>query len=163
MPPARGRPASARQLYQALAELGAAPEPDPALRPTGPKPADSALLLGILLAKVELDASARASPEGNRPRGLARLLRGYTAAVSSVHDQTRLQLITYRLIRTSVETTLNNPEEPYAQAASHAALAAAHLTHAHQLSQQQDSNPTALGSALHAAQSELEAAKTLIE
>lgn len=48
--PAR-RPSSAKALYRALDELGAAPTADPELRPDGPKCSDTALLLGVLLAK----------------------------------------------------------------------------------------------------------------
>ncbi|MFF4421860.1 hypothetical protein ACFY04_13930 [Streptomyces sp. NPDC001549] len=77
------RPASARTLYRALADLGVAPKLDAQQRPDGPKRTDTALLLGVLLAKTKLDAAIRADPVQEPPRGLTRLLAGYCSAVPS--------------------------------------------------------------------------------
>lgn len=101
--PSARRPSSACALYRALGELGAAPTPDASLRPNGPKPTDSALLLGVLLAKTELDAAVRADPAQEPPRGLTELLTGYRSTIASPADETRLQLLSHRLVRSAVE------------------------------------------------------------
>ncbi|MFC7924613.1 hypothetical protein [Streptomyces cinereoruber] len=127
------RPSSARALYRALEELGAAPTPDPALRPDGPTRADGALLLGILLAKGELDAVTRADPGQEPPRGLTEFFSGYRSLTASPHDDTRLRLLSHRLVRSAFETTLDDDPSPLSRAAGDAALAAAGLVDAERL------------------------------
>ncbi|MFJ7193900.1 hypothetical protein [Streptomyces bacillaris] len=112
------RPASARTLYRALDGLGAAPTPDPVLRPNGPKRGDTALLLGVLLAKTELDAAVRADPAQEPPRGMTGLLTGYHSLVTSLGDTTRLRLLSLRLVRSAVEATLDDDTDPVLLAAA---------------------------------------------
>ncbi len=132
-PPAMRRPASAHSLYRALADLGAAPKLDTRQRPDGPKRTDTALLLGILLAKTELDAAQRADPAQEPPRGLTRLLAGYCSAVPSPGDETRLRLLSLRLVRSALEATLDDNPSPLSHAAGECALAAASLIDADRL------------------------------
>ncbi|MEV1091196.1 hypothetical protein [Streptomyces microflavus] len=128
------RPASACTLYRALDELGAAPTPDPVLRPDGPKRSDSTLLLGVLLAKAELDAAVRADPTQEPPRGMTELLTGYRSMVSSPGDTIRLRLLSHRLVRSAVEATLDDDsDDPVRLAAADAALAASGLVDAARL------------------------------
>ncbi|MEU4086487.1 hypothetical protein [Streptomyces aureus] len=131
--PSSRRPSSALILYRALNELGAAPRPDPKFRPAGPRRTDSALLLGVLLAKTELDAAVRADPAQEPPRGLTQLLAGYRSTVPSPADETRLRLLSMRLVRSAIEATLDDDLSPLAQAAGDAALAAAGLIDAERL------------------------------
>ncbi|MES9512139.1 hypothetical protein ABWJ92_38180 [Streptomyces sp. NPDC000609] len=151
------RPASARSLYRALDELGAAPTPDPVLRPDGPKRADSALLLGVLLAKTELDAAVRADPAQEPPRGMTELFTGYRSLITSPGDGTRLQLLSHRLLRSAVETTLDNDNSRFSQAASDAALAASGLIDADRL-QRIGASSVAVQAAVDAAALSLRAA-----
>ncbi|MEV8058770.1 hypothetical protein AB0P37_20255 [Streptomyces antimycoticus] len=155
-PPAR-RPSSARALYRALGELGAAPTPDASLRPNGPKRTDSALLLGVLLAKTELDAAVRADPAQEPPRGLTELLTGYRSTITSPDDETRLQLLSHRLVRSAVEATLDDDPGPLSHAASDAALAAAGLIDADRL-QRAGANRRAVRAAIDTAALSLRAA-----
>ncbi|MFB6908037.1 hypothetical protein ACFCWB_27565 [Streptomyces bacillaris] len=151
------RPASARTLYRALDELGAAPTPDPALRPNGPKRGDTALLLGVLLAKTELDAAVRADPAQEPPRGMTELLTGYRSLVTSPGDTTRLRLLSLRLVRSAVEATLDDDTDPVLLAAADAALAAAGLIDTARL-QNTGASPAAIRAAHDAAALSLRAA-----
>ncbi|MEV4504707.1 hypothetical protein [Streptomyces klenkii] len=127
--PSGHRPASATALHQALAALGAAPTLDRTRRPHGPRPQDAPLLLGILLAKAELDAAVRADPAAEPPQGLTQLIRGYNT-ISHV-EETRLRLIALRLIRTAFDITLyENADDPYALAAENATMTAANMINA---------------------------------
>lgn len=151
------RPASARTLYRALDELGAAPTPDPVLRPDGPKRTDTALLLGVLLAKTELDAAVRADPAQEPPRGMTGLLTGYRSMVNSPGDTTRLRLLSLRLVRSAVEATLDDDTDPVRLAAADAALAASGLIDAARL-QSTGASPSAIRAARDAAALSLRAA-----
>ncbi|KUM96019.1 hypothetical protein AQI95_42760 [Streptomyces yokosukanensis] len=51
-------PVSADQIYRALVALGAEPLFDPEVRPEGPQDEDRRRLLGVLLAKAELEITA---------------------------------------------------------------------------------------------------------
>ncbi|MBW1597248.1 hypothetical protein [Streptomyces sp. JJ38] len=131
--PAPG-PASARTLHRALEALGAAPRADPALRPRGAREEDAALLLGILLAKVELDAAVRADPGLEPPDGLAALVSGYRAMTVDQRaegEELLWRLLSLRLIRTASEssTFASHPDE-LLDAAANAAMAAANLLNA---------------------------------
>jgi hypothetical protein len=155
--PSARRPSSARALYRALDELGAAPVPDPGLRPDGPKRTDSALLLGVLLAKTELDAAVRADPAQEPPRGLTQLLTGYRSTIPSPADETRLRLLSMRLIRSAIEATLDEDSSPLAQAAGDAALAAASLIDAERL-RGTGATPKTINTTIDAATQSLQAA-----
>ncbi|WP_434587088.1 hypothetical protein [Streptomyces sp. A5-4] len=152
------RPSSARTLYRALDELGAAPTPDPRLRPDGPRRADTALLLGVLLAKTELDAAVRADPAQEPPRGLTDLLTGYRSTITSTADETRLRLLSMRLVRSAVEATLDHDSSDLAHAAGDAALAAAGLIDAERL-RRTGANRAAVNASLKAATLSLHAAE----
>ncbi|KPI31942.1 hypothetical protein OV450_7017 [Actinobacteria bacterium OV450] len=156
-PPAIRRPASARTLYRALADLGAAPKPDTRLRPDGPKRTDTALLLGILLAKTELDAALRADPAQEPPLGLTRLLAGYCSTIPSPADETRLRLLSLRLVRSALEATLDDDPSPLSQAAGDCALAAASLIDADRLTRT-GAGPAAIRACLETAAQSLNAA-----
>ncbi|MFE3770802.1 hypothetical protein [Streptomyces sp. NPDC059122] len=155
--PSARRPASAEALYRALDELGAAPRPDPKLRPHGPKRTDTALLLGVLLAKTELDAAVRADPSQDPPRGLTKLLTGYRSTISSPDDETRLRLLSLRLVRSAMEATLDEDPGPLARAAGDAALAAAGLIDADRL-RRTGATPSAIQPAIDTAAQSLRAA-----
>jgi hypothetical protein len=133
------RPSSARTLYRALDELGAAPRPDPQLRPQGPTRSDAPLLLGVLLAKTELDAAVRADPGQEPPKGLTLMLTGYRSMLRAPADETRLRLLSLRLVRSAVEATVDEtadetaPDTPLPRAAGDAALAAAGFLDAERL------------------------------
>ena len=161
MPRSTRRPSSAHTLYLALDLLGAAPKPDPELRPDGPKRTDAPLLLGILLATTELDATTRADPGQEPPRGLTQFLTGYHATTTSPHDETRLRLLSHRLIRTAFETTTDQDAGLLANAAGDAALAAAGLIDAERL-QRAKAHPASIRAALKAATDSLNAASTAI-
>ncbi|MCC3769625.1 hypothetical protein [Streptomyces sp. UNOC14_S4] len=123
------RPASAAALHQALAALGAAPTLDHARRPHGPRPQYAPLLLGILLAKAELDAAVRADPAADPPDGLTALIRGYHTLTRS--EEARLRLLTLRLVRTAFDITLyEEPGDPCTPAAENAAMTAANMINA---------------------------------
>ncbi|MFD7498010.1 hypothetical protein ACFV8T_37660 [Streptomyces sp. NPDC059832] len=160
-PPAR-RPASARTLYRVLTDLGAAPKLDPRQRPDGPKRTDTALLLGVLLAKTELDAAQRADPAQEPPRGLTRLLAGYCSATASPADETRLRLLSLRLVRSAIEATLDDDSSPLSRAAGDSALAAAGLIDADRLTRT-GASPTAINACLDTAAQSLTAATTDID
>ncbi|MFB7293403.1 hypothetical protein [Actinacidiphila glaucinigra] len=156
------RPASAQTLYRALEQLGAAPRADPKLRPNGPTRSDTPLLLGILLAKAELDAALRADPAEEPPRGLTQFLAGYRSTVASTGDETRLRLLSLRLVRSAVEATLDAEPSRLAYAASDAALAAASLVDADRL-QHNNASTTAIHSTLATAAQSLKAATRHLE
>ncbi|MFD5346763.1 hypothetical protein ACFWJY_24090 [Streptomyces anulatus] len=59
---------------------------DLVLRPDGPTCTDTALL-GVLLAKTELDAAVRADPAQEPPRRMTGLLTGYHSMVTSPATQ----------------------------------------------------------------------------
>lgn len=151
------RPASARTLYRALDELGAAPTPDPVLRPDGPERNDTALLLGVLLAKTELAAALRADPAQEPPRSMTDLLTGYRSTVASPGDTTRLRLLSLRLVRSAVEATLDDDTDPVLLAAADAALAASGLIDTARL-QNGGASPAAIRAAHDAAALSLKAA-----
>ncbi|MEU5980589.1 hypothetical protein [Streptomyces sp. NPDC047315] len=154
--PSRRRPSSAGALYRALDELGVAPTPDPKLRPNGPKRSDTALLLGILLAKAELGAAVRADPSEEPPHGLTQLMTGYRSAVSSRNDETHLRHLSLRLLHTAVEATLDDNPSTLCYAADDAALAAA-LIDADRL-QRTGNNRTAVRASINTATQSLYAA-----
>ncbi|MFD9467200.1 hypothetical protein [Streptomyces sp. NPDC060027] len=157
--PSTWRPSSALTLYRALDELGAAPSPDPKLRPAGPRRTDSALLLGVLLAKTELDAAVRADPAQEPPRGLTQLLAGYRSTIPSAADETRLRLLSMRLVRSAIEATLDDDFSPLAQAAGDAALATAGLIDAERL-RRTGATPETINTTIDAATQSLQAAAT---
>ncbi|MFF8868423.1 hypothetical protein ACF08B_41120 [Streptomyces sp. NPDC015139] len=150
------RPASARTLYSALADLGVAPKLDARQRPDGPKRTDTAMLLGILLAKTELDAARRADPAQEPPRGLTQLLAGYCSAIA---DETRLRLLSLRLVRSAIEATLDDDPSPLSCAAGDCALAAAGLIDADRLTRT-GAGPAAVNACLDTAAQSLTAATT---
>ncbi|MGW2299182.1 hypothetical protein [Streptomyces violaceorubidus] len=122
----------------------------------GPQRNDSPLLLGVLYAKAELDAAVRASPESGSGRHLTQFLAGYGSFLASPDDQTRLRLLTLRLIRTALESTVDDEGDPLARAAGDAAMAAAHLMNAHRL--RRDHAPaSSVATALEAARQALQA------
>ncbi|MFE7607053.1 hypothetical protein [Streptomyces celluloflavus] len=125
-------PASAAALQRALAALGAAPTLDRTHRPHGPRPEDASLLLGILLAKAELDAAVRADPGAEPPEGLTALIRGYNTLTRS--EERRLRLLALRLVRTAFDITLyEDTGDPCAPAAEDAAMTAANMINAYRL------------------------------
>ncbi|MEV5880908.1 hypothetical protein AB0L75_43410 [Streptomyces sp. NPDC052101] len=157
--PTMRRPASARTLYSALADLGSAPKLDARQRPDGPKRTDTALLLGILLAKTELDAARRADPAQEPPRGLTQLLAGYCSAIASRADETRLRLLSLRLVRSAIEATLDDDPSPLSCAAGDSALAAASLIDADRLTRT-GAGPAAVSACIDTAAQSLTAAAT---
>ncbi|MEU3603678.1 hypothetical protein ABZ714_33975 [Streptomyces sp. NPDC006798] len=81
--------------------------------------------------------------------------------MSSPNDETRLRLLSIRLLRTAVEATLDDNPSTLAHAADNAALAAAALIDADRL-QRTGNNRTAIRTAVKAAtQSLLAAVNTL--
>ncbi|MGY4954772.1 hypothetical protein [Streptomyces nigrescens] len=125
-------PASAAALHRALAELGAAPTLDRTHRPHGPRPEDAPLLLGILLAKAELDAAVRADPGAEPPEGLTALIRGYNTLTRP--EEARLRLLALRLVRTAFDVTLyEDTDDPCAPAAEDAAMTAANMINVYRL------------------------------
>lgn len=128
----RSRPASAPALHRALVALGAAPTLDPTNRPHGPRQQDAPLLLGILLAKAELDAAVRADPGAEPPEGLTALIRGYNTLTQS--DEMRLRLLALRLVRTAFDISLyEDTDDLCTPAAEDAAMTAANLINARRL------------------------------
>ncbi|MFE5717905.1 hypothetical protein [Streptomyces erythrochromogenes] len=158
-PAAMRRPASALTLYRALAALGVAPKPDARQRPHGPTRTDTALLLGVLLAKTELDAAIRADPAQEPPRNLTRLLAGYCSAVPSPADETRLRLLSLRLVRSAIEATLDDDPSPLSHAAADSALAAAGLIDADRLTRT-GASPAAIHACIDTAVRSLDAASS---
>ncbi|MGW7674428.1 hypothetical protein ACWGJX_46520, partial [Streptomyces sp. NPDC054775] len=132
----------------------------PSWRPSeGPKRTDTALLLGILLAKTELDAARRADPAQEPPRGLTQLLAGYCSAIASRADETRLRLLSLRLIRNAIEATLDDDPSPLSCAVGDCALAAAGLIDADRLTRT-GAGPAAVGACIDTAAQSLTAATT---
>lgn len=150
--PAGSGPANARTLLRALTELGAAPVPDPKQRPHGVQPRDAPLLLGVLLAKAELDAAELANPDLDPPDGLSELLVGYQGVTSSSEScETELKLLTLRLVRTAVELTLVEDHDPLIDAACNAALAAGNLVNCYRIRRYTRADPRAAQHALDSA------------
>ncbi|MBO3682834.1 hypothetical protein [Streptomyces sp. NEAU-YJ-81] len=126
------RPATAAALQHALAALSAAPTLDRTRRPHGPRPGDAPLLLGILLAKAELDAAVRADPGADPPEGLTELIRGYNTLARS--EEMRLRLLALRLVRTAFDITVyEDTDDPCTPAAESAAMTAANAINAYRL------------------------------
>ncbi|WP_188273838.1 hypothetical protein [Streptomyces sp. CBMA152] len=147
----RSGPATAQALHRALAALGAAPTADPKQRPHGPQPEDTPLLLGVLLAKAELDAAVRADPSAYPPDGLTALITGYNALIGTGSD-IRLRLMSLRLIRTAIEiTTHDDATDSISEAAESATLAAANLVNALRYNRSPPDEDEALSAALDAA------------
>lgn len=123
------RPASAAALHRALTALGAAPTLDRTSRPHGLRPDDAPLLLGVLLAKAELDAAVRADPGMDPPEGLTALIRGYNTFTNS--EEMRLRLLALRLVRTASEiSTYEDTDDPCALTAEDATMTAANMINA---------------------------------
>ncbi|MDA3625128.1 hypothetical protein OU415_06760 [Saccharopolyspora sp. WRP15-2] len=147
----RAGPASARAVHRALAELGAAPIADPVARPHGPRPRDAALLLGVLAAKIDLDASVRADPNDDPPDGFTDFLMGYHNLIGDVQGgDTRLRLLALRSVRTAFDLTMAGENDPLECMASDAAMLTANLINAYRL-QQRTANDPALSSILDSA------------
>ena len=111
------------------------------------------------LAKTELDAAVRADPAQEPPHGLTQLLTGYRSTIPSPADETRLRLLSMRLIRSAIEATPDDDSSPLAQAASDAALAAAGLVDAERLGRT-GATPRAIKTSIDAATQSLQAAIT---
>ncbi|WP_416484220.1 hypothetical protein [Streptomyces sp. CL12] len=155
------RPASAAALHRALAVLGAAPTLDRAHRSHGPNPEDAPLLLGILLAKAELDAAVIADPADEPPDGMTTLIQGYNTLICS--EEMRLRLLALRLIRTAFDISLyEGVDDPCTPAAETAVMAAANMINARCLAwhgtgpDDQQALATALRSAYQFSRSTLE-------
>ncbi|MGX8910199.1 hypothetical protein ACR820_34045 [Streptomyces netropsis] len=119
-------------MHRALVALGAAPTLDRTHRPHGPRPEDAPLLLGILLAKAEVDATARANPGDEPPEGLTALIRGYNTFTRS--EEMRLRLLALRLVRTAFDVSLyEEADDPCTPAAENAAMTAANMINARRL------------------------------
>lgn len=126
------RPASAAALHRALAALGTAPTLDRTHRPHGPRPEDAPLLLGILLAKAELDATVIADPGEEPPEGMTSLIEGYNTLIRS--EEMRLRLLALRLIRTAFDIGLyEGADDPCTPAAETAVMTAANMINARRL------------------------------
>ncbi|WP_236241789.1 Rho termination factor N-terminal domain-containing protein [Streptomyces sp. CC228A] len=113
---------------------------------------DEPTLLGVLLAKAELDAAVRADPNQDPPEGLIELINGYRAVVTpdGLRD-TWLRLIALRLVRTAVEMTMCDDTDDLSEATADASLAAANLANACRLRRHLPADITALDAALDAA------------
>ncbi|MFD3334597.1 hypothetical protein ACFWV1_18350 [Streptomyces sp. NPDC058700] len=101
----------------------------------------------------------RADPAQEPPHGLTQLLTGYRSTIPSPADETRLRLLSMRLIRSAIEATLDNDSGPLAQAASDAALAAAGLIDAERL-RRTGATPKTITTTIDAATQSLQAATT---
>lgn len=90
------------------------------------------MLLGILLAKAELDAAVRADPGVEPPKGLTVLMRGYNTFTTS--EEMRLRLLALRLIRTAFDISLyEDTDDPCTTAAEDATMTAANMINARRL------------------------------
>jgi hypothetical protein len=113
----------------------------------------------VLLAKTELDAAVRADPAQEPPRALTQFLAGYRSTIPSPADETRLRLLSMRLLRSAIEATLDDDSSPLAQAAGDAALAAACLIDAERL-RRTGAAPKTINTTIAAANQSLQAATT---
>ncbi|MFE3881836.1 hypothetical protein ACFXPQ_02735 [Streptomyces lydicus] len=119
-------------MHRALAALGAAPTLDRTHRPRGPRREDAPLLLGILLAKAELDATVIADPADEPPEGMTTLIQGYNTFICS--EEVRLRLLALRLIRTAFDISLyEGADDLCTPAAETAVMTAANMINARRL------------------------------
>ncbi|MEU0108345.1 hypothetical protein ABZ313_23705 [Streptomyces sp. NPDC006251] len=116
-------PASADQVYAALVALGAEPVLDPELWPRGPQEEDCRRLLGVLLAKVELEITAATRLESDEDE--AEVLLGWSGQVGP-DSSLSANVLVNRLHRTAVQLMgLDEAETPPGRSASAMAVVAA--------------------------------------
>ncbi|WP_223840511.1 hypothetical protein [Saccharopolyspora pogona] len=116
--------------------VGIAPVADPAQRPHGPRPGDTAFLLGVLAAKVELDAAVLADPTDESLDGVTEFVAGFHRLVGGVRaEDTRLRLLALRSIRTAFDLTAAEERPPLVDMASDAAMLTANLINTYRLQQ----------------------------
>ncbi|MEU6463631.1 hypothetical protein [Streptomyces sp. NPDC046976] len=90
------------------------------------------MLLGILLAKAELDAIVIADPADEPPDGMTTLIQGYNTLICS--EEVRLRLLAQRLIRTAFDISLyEGVDDPCTPAAETAVMTAANMINARRL------------------------------
>jgi hypothetical protein len=102
---------STEQISAALAALGAEPVMDPDMRPEGPRDEDRLLLLGHLLAKVELEiTAATSSAEEENVEDLLDTLLGWAGQIGP-DPGTAANVLTNRLQLTAVQVSQTEAEE----------------------------------------------------
>jgi hypothetical protein len=115
-------PVSADQVYAALVALGAEPVLDPKLWRQGPQEENRRWLLGVLLAKVELEITAATRPGSDQEQGEVLLgwidQAGPDLAVST-------NALTNRIRRTRVQLMGLDEDAPAGRMASAMAIAVA--------------------------------------
>ncbi|MFD3504739.1 hypothetical protein [Streptomyces sp. NPDC058678] len=118
-------PAGADRIYAALVALGAEPVLDPELWPQGPQEGDRLRLLGVLLAKTELEITAATRlGEDEQFEDIADVVLGWTEQVGS--SGIASNVLVNRLQRTAVQLMDGGEEKTAAgQVASGAAVVAA--------------------------------------
>ncbi|MFF1691689.1 hypothetical protein [Streptomyces sp. NPDC058254] len=117
------RPLSADQVYRALVVLGAEPLFDPEVRPEGPQDEDCRRLLGVLLAKVELEITAAPQLGGDEDEG--EVLLGWIEEAGPDSGLTDSVLVN-RLHRTGVQLLGLDEDETFpGQSASSMAIVVA--------------------------------------
>ncbi|WP_432020380.1 hypothetical protein [Streptomyces sp. 1222.5] len=127
-------PASAEQIWAALAALGAEPVADPQVRSEGPREADRLRLLGCLLATAEweITAATRLSEEGEIEDVLQTSL-GWTDRLGR-DPGLAVNVLTNRLQRTAMQVSESEGEQsPPGREASFAAAMTALYTLSAQL------------------------------
>ncbi|MBU3864851.1 hypothetical protein KN815_12425 [Streptomyces sp. 4503] len=80
-------PASADQIYRALVAVGAEPLFDPEIRPEGPQEEDRLRLLGVLLAKAELELTASTRLADEQMEDVAETVIGWAEHVGPDSDR----------------------------------------------------------------------------
>ena len=112
-------PPDVGQIYAALVALHAEPVADPELRPAGPREEDRLLLLGSLLAKVELEITAATRLDDDQD--IADTLTGWRVQAGP-NPGIHFNVVINRLLRTARQ--LVDPEDLDVPAGREAACAA---------------------------------------
>lgn len=117
-------PVSTEQIYRALVALGAEPLFDPEVRPEGPQEEDRLRLLGVLLAKTELELTASTRLENEQMEDIAETVIGWAEEVGPDSDLTA-NVLSNRLERTGLQLMGQEDETPPGRMASFMAVVAA--------------------------------------
>ncbi|MEU9279500.1 hypothetical protein [Streptomyces sp. NPDC048341] len=118
-------PVTPDQIYRALVALGAEPVLDPEMWPEGPQEGDRRRLLGVLLAKTELEITAATRLDQDQDQDEAEVLLGWTGEVGP-HTGLSANVLVNRLHRTAMQLAgLDEDEIPPGRLASSTAVVAA--------------------------------------
>ncbi|MFJ8676801.1 hypothetical protein [Streptomyces sp. NPDC093589] len=115
---------SADQVYGALVALGTEPVLDPELWPEGPQEEDRLRLLGVLLAKTELEITASTRLAGEEIEDVAEVVAGWAELVGPDSDLAA-NVLSNRLERTGMQLMGGEEMAPPGRAASFMAVVAA--------------------------------------